>query len=221
MPSEPPQRKENADHDGKISPIKSAVVRIFRAFQSYRVHWKRKRKKKDTDHAINERTMARWTRRVGLFNGLLVLISLVTAKIFYLQYKAMEADQRPWVGLNNLGENPDSSKVVVLLNGGRSPAREVSVSISDKVTFRPETLPNARCVKDCRISDIEMLPNVPLVIRIPKIGMPVPPPDSPFWIVIRIDYKDTENGSHATGICLVKTGPDLSSCDIPNSNYAD
>src|SRR5665213_143508 len=43
-----------------------------------------------TPHQINERMMALWTRRVGLFAGATVLVGVITGIIFWRQLNVMQ-----------------------------------------------------------------------------------------------------------------------------------
>ena len=68
----------------KTRPV---IVRIFRALKRYE---NRRRRRRNSQHQINERTMARWTRHVGLFTGLLVVVGIVSAVIFWRQLNEMQ-----------------------------------------------------------------------------------------------------------------------------------
>ena len=77
------------------------IVRIFRALKRYE---NRRSRRAKSQHQVNERMMARWTRHVGLFTGALVAVGIVTAVIFLRQLNVMQGqldemkvEQRPWV----------------------------------------------------------------------------------------------------------------------------
>jgi hypothetical protein len=130
QPQEPQKRQP---------PRKSVVVRIFRALKRYE-NRRRSSKKSETPHQINERTMARWTRHVGVFTLALVLVGIVSALIFWRQLAvmqgqldAMATDQRPWVQIKPTSIGPFSfaeslvnfQMTVVFVNTGKSPAINV------------------------------------------------------------------------------------------------
>jgi hypothetical protein len=102
-------------------------------------------KKKNGEHQIYERMMARWTRNVGWFTGLLVVVGVVTACIFWRQLNVMQgqldttqSEERAWVYAPNsfvIGDDVIDDKngmqlVLVgdLENVGHSPAQHVFVS---------------------------------------------------------------------------------------------
>jgi hypothetical protein len=128
-------------------------------------------------------------------------------------------------GLNGINPQNDHTYFVVIINGGKSPATNTNVRIFDwaegdqKLTF-----PTNPCTNDCNLRGIEMLPNMPLGIRVPPVGSLREPP---IWLVARIDYSDTQGKPHKTGICLVVNAVppaearEIRSCPAPGSNYAD
>jgi hypothetical protein len=64
------------------------IVRVFRALKRYE---NRRRRRRNSQHQVNERMMARWTRHVGLFTGALVVVGIVTAIIFWRQLNVMQS----------------------------------------------------------------------------------------------------------------------------------
>ena len=142
------------------------------------------------------------------------------------QLDVMKTDQRPWVGLRGIDNIPNSSaKMLVFSNGGKAPAMNASVFVSG-VSEGDDTLviPEAACESTCTFRGIELLPNVPLAVRVPRVGQPDPTADIPFWLVARIDYVDSEGHPHKTGICfriMPDAGHSITDCPAPNSNYAD
>jgi hypothetical protein len=72
---------------GKPPKPRLMIVGIFRALKRYE---NRRRRRRNSQHQVNERMMARWTRHVGLFTGALVVIGIVTAVIFWRQLNVMQ-----------------------------------------------------------------------------------------------------------------------------------
>jgi len=58
--------------------------------------------KEQTPHQINERMMARWTRKVGLFTGGLVVVGIITAWILYETDQTARVSQRAYVISNEI-----------------------------------------------------------------------------------------------------------------------
>jgi hypothetical protein len=81
----------------------------------------------ETEHRINERMMARWTRLVGIFTIVLALIAAITAYILYETDQTNRASQRASVTSNELNietiHAKDGSVITwlvapVVVNGG-------------------------------------------------------------------------------------------------------
>ena len=141
------------------------------------------------------------------------------------QLDAMKSDQRPWIGLLGIDPLQDANAVMVkIVNGGKSPALNVRASIlggqigTDTIQF-----PGKPCGSDCTLAGIEMLPNVPLGRRIPPLNQVPVAASAKIWVVVRVDYSDTDGGRHTTGVCLIRIPPygDMQSCPGPYSNYAN
>jgi hypothetical protein len=75
-------RKEKGQLQPRHSPVISRALRILR--RRYRGH------KGETEHQTNERMMARWARRVGIFTIVLAIVSAISAGIFFHQMTAMQ-----------------------------------------------------------------------------------------------------------------------------------
>lgn len=135
----------------------------------------------------------------------------------------MNAEHKPSVGMSGIQDIKDSTNVIVTFqNAGKAPAFGVRIAISAKAQgLGAPTVFKTACVDDCRISDFEMLPNVPLGFRVPRSTEPEIPIGAIQRIVIRVDYVEEDGTPHKTGICLLKSATDLASCPEPNSNYAE
>jgi hypothetical protein len=80
------------DTDGGRKPNREAVIiRIFRAFKRQSVRQTTRPKKGETDHQRNERMMAGWTRRVGIFTIVLAGVAVIGAVISYYQWRALHS----------------------------------------------------------------------------------------------------------------------------------
>src|SRR5262245_6711772 len=64
-------------------PRKPVIVRIFHAFKRQKNKNRSRGEKDQTQHQINERMMAQWTRRLGTFTFFMALIAGITAWILY------------------------------------------------------------------------------------------------------------------------------------------
>jgi hypothetical protein len=136
----------------------------------------------------------------------------------------MRADQRPWVGLSGITTNPtDSSAIVAIKNGGKSPALNVRLKIfGHPYDGKAFSIPTQPCDDDCTFRGIEMLPDVQLSDRIPRTGEILPQSGTPIWLGVRADYEDANGRPYKTYVCLIQKGPmKLSTCPDPKSNYAD
>jgi hypothetical protein len=90
MVNEPESQTEKPAERQPPTPARPGVIiRVFRALKRYENRRRRNAKEYAAQHPIYERMMARWTRRVGLFTGALVLVSLITAGIFKYQLDEM------------------------------------------------------------------------------------------------------------------------------------
>ncbi len=78
-----PDRHHGEANQNHWPPKKTLVVRVFRTIKRQLHRYKRYRQKKGTEHQINERMMARWTRRLGYFTIVLTIITGVTGWILY------------------------------------------------------------------------------------------------------------------------------------------
>jgi hypothetical protein len=138
--------QEQGGHDeraqGQPSPGKSTIIRIFRALKRQRNRHYGQSRKGETEHQRNERTLAKWTRHVGIFTIVLAATAGITAIIFWRQLSVMqgqldvmEAEQRPWVYIFSAEPRSDlyfnvSDKIGALVflkftlkNAGKKPAR--------------------------------------------------------------------------------------------------
>ena len=97
------------DEDQKRNPPrqrKPITIRIFRALKRQYHHARGYGKKGETEHQRNEKTMARWTRRLGLFTIILAFIAAITAGILYITdqtlRKTLLIGQRAFVHLEKI-----------------------------------------------------------------------------------------------------------------------
>jgi hypothetical protein len=106
------------DQEGRETNKPSMIIRIFRALKRYRHQYERRREKRGTEHQINERMMARWTRRLGILTFVLAIIAGVTACILEKTDKTLRAtlaanklEQRPWLYITKI-DFRDSSNCI-------------------------------------------------------------------------------------------------------------
>jgi hypothetical protein len=66
------------------------IVRLFRTVKRLCIRAKRNWGSGETEHQQNERIMARWTRKVGVFTLLLVLSGTVSDFIIFCQLKVIQ-----------------------------------------------------------------------------------------------------------------------------------
>jgi hypothetical protein len=136
------------------------------------------------------------------------------------QLIAMKVDQRPWVGIS-FADYPPNPVQLGFKNTGKFPAMNVSIKA---FAWQPSSqeaspiLPTDRCTVDCKISGVEMPPEMPFQFILMR-----PAQDTVVWLVGRVDYEDSAGIQHKTGICLIHFPEthDLRSCPGAGSNYAD
>jgi hypothetical protein len=90
----------------------------------------------DTSHQINEKMMARWTRKVGWFTGALVIVGLLTAYILYETDQTSRLRDRAFVYFNDPPLTPyplPPNKPIVwgvgitVVNAGNVPASRIVI----------------------------------------------------------------------------------------------
>ena len=72
-------------------PRNTAILGAFRAFNRTIGREKAAKKKAETDHQRNERTVANWSRRVGLFTAILAITSIFGNWVIYKQLLEMQS----------------------------------------------------------------------------------------------------------------------------------
>jgi hypothetical protein len=143
-----PERQSQETQKRQPPKTRSVIVRIFRALKRYE---NRRRRRAKSQHQVNERVMARWTRHVGLFTGALVAVCIVTAVIFWHQLNvmqgqldSMESEQRPWIKVDAVpgplivyvmptekdGPQGDLHLHFTISNVGHSPALTVNLFVA-------------------------------------------------------------------------------------------
>ena len=91
-------------------------------------------------------------------------------------------DERPWLGLGSVQIIPSAPNpqevylLVAIINSGKSPAFDVSVTIAEwNSNLNEMAFPIKKCKDDCRMEHAEILPGAFVDIRIPKINqIPLP-----------------------------------------------
>lgn len=84
--SDEPKGQSKEANEGSPPKPRPAIIRILRALKRY----ENRRRCSKTQHQLNEQMMARWTRHVGWLTGALVLVSIITAFIFWKQLSVMQ-----------------------------------------------------------------------------------------------------------------------------------
>ena len=72
-------------------PRETVIFSVFRAFNRRKGRSKAKKQKSYTDHQLNERTVANWSRRVGLFTAILAITSIFGNWVIYKQLLEMQS----------------------------------------------------------------------------------------------------------------------------------
>jgi hypothetical protein len=169
-------------------------------------------------------------------------LAFITAIFFYLQFKEMQSDQRPWVGMSTLQAFPDDPVQPVFFIGfsiknvGKSPAFDVSVNILNwNQSADPPPIPRKKCTSDCFQGKMVMIPGSETFVRIPQVGDPRPAVGQKVWVIARVDYRDEDRIWHNTGVCFTAIvnrvfdaavnrymfAATSKACTIDDSNYAD
>jgi hypothetical protein len=113
-----------------------------------------------------------------------VVVAAIAACVLFGQMIAMqrqmgimEADQRPWVGLNGIdpiSDKADPNTIIAYMlevkNGGKSPAMNAKIKIKGGAGDCTQiSVPTQPCDgDDCTFDGVMMLPEVPLGGRVPK-----------------------------------------------------
>jgi hypothetical protein len=147
------QPGSDAEKDNKRNPPhrRPMIIRIFRALKRY--HNTQKRKHID-ERKINERVLAVWTRRVGLFTFGLMLVGIGTLCILHETDKtariALDANilsQRAFVFVSDVTVDKRNAGThfwdfnPVIENGGTTPARDLAyftIGYHEHGTVAPE-----------------------------------------------------------------------------------
>ena len=145
----------------------------------------------------------------------LTVITGVLVWVAYLQWQTSKEDQRPWVGMTAIQpetENPISRTAlyhkIIITNSGKSPAFHVMVGAGEwNKDPHSMTFPTKKCDEDCVGRSIEILPGTGLTFEFPSPDISPPPQVSDIvWVVLRIDYEDSDGAPHKTGLCVkIKT----------------
>jgi hypothetical protein len=124
---------EGSDQEAQLlhRPTKPpAIIRVFRSLKRQR----HSRKRRQTEHQRNEQTMARWTRRLGIFTIVLALVSGLTAWILYETDQTSRLRDRAFVYLGNppITPYPPDKPIVwgvgiTVHNAGNMPAHRVVI----------------------------------------------------------------------------------------------
>ena len=197
---------------------KSALKR----YQNRRI---RNPKKPDSDHQINERMMARWTRHVGLFTAGLLVVGVFTAGIFWRQLDVMQdqldemqrtfAADRAYIFVDNVARNKSDDIItgykieVTFRNFGRTPAIITQVSNNGCQFYKA---PPSPFVSD----DKGSLPiSVPIGAGDPVGPFPAAVSATTLQIemakagagsvrcIYNLTYEDVRGNSHVAGVCLL------------------
>ncbi len=110
-------------------------------------------------------------------------------QVMQRQLDQMQTEGRPWVGMGFVGYPPDPVQLQ-FENGGKSPALNVHIKAFAWNPSDPDehpVIPNARCLLDCKVRGVELLPGVPLQFVLLR-----PTGDVRVWIIGRADYTDTQ-----------------------------
>ncbi|MDX2264435.1 MAG: hypothetical protein NW215_05640 [Hyphomicrobiales bacterium] len=84
------QRKSDEDDQRRPPPAKPVVIRALRAFKRQYHRYASEAHKQQSKPGENQRTVARWTRNVGVFTIVLSIIAALSACISYLQWREMQ-----------------------------------------------------------------------------------------------------------------------------------
>jgi hypothetical protein len=181
-----------------------------------------------------------WTSVATL---ILAIATIWLALGMYRQIGVMQDDQRPWVGmeagvlerpgifLTNDGVPTDGYFIVVISNGGKSPALNVTLTLLNwNVDINTVKFPINKCGGSCRITNTELLPGDRLNLLIPEFGkQPIPKPGDTGNIIARIDYTDAHGTLYVTAMCVKvitalvaprRMTTDQAGCTESDSNFA-
>ena len=84
------ERQQDKEDERAPPPRKVAIVRFLRALKRQYHRYAAEAEQRKADHTENERSMARWTRQVGIFTIVLSIISGLSAGISYWALLAIQ-----------------------------------------------------------------------------------------------------------------------------------
>jgi hypothetical protein len=234
------KREESQERHPPQSTREPVVVRVFRALKRQINRTSRRPEKNETPHQINERMMARWTRRVGWFTGALVVVSAVTACIFWRQLNVMQdqfdemrspSAERPYLFVSHDDSKPPGppepitpGKVYLILfkNYGKTPA--MYRGIQARCGYFQTNPPAITFTNDKWASTVIVGPNetigpleCPLIARAEEIALAEK--DIGFlFLAGKIIYDDLAGRSHETVFCMIYKPATKGFGLVPNDN---
>lgn len=91
------ERCKHESSERKPSPPKSrisVIVRVLRGLKRRADRYRSQAQQTESEHIVNERTMARWTRVVGIFTIVMASISVISAVISYFALSEMMSSSK-------------------------------------------------------------------------------------------------------------------------------
>jgi hypothetical protein len=134
----------------------------------------------------------------------------------------MEADQRPWIGFTGISVKDNAGFIYAsVANSGKSPALNTFIVISGHAgkCAVNERSPVGVCTTSCSFTGM-LLPNVPILVRVPRLGESAIGSDSNVCIIGRADYLDGDK-PRESGFCFTYSHEGVEPCKAEHSNYAN
>ena len=199
--------------------MKSLIVRIFSYLEQQSRRAKRKREEAERERRINERMMAKWTRKVGIFTIVLAAITAMGAIIAATQVWAFIQSERSSVSITNMNPVPTplTANVQIVLrmalqNSGKSDAIVDGGNISTKADYGnlPTIPPYAKSMSSFR-TIIPANTTFSSNARLPATFAPetvnsISSGKGKWWVFGWLQYRDDYSwltGEHTTGFCFI------------------
>jgi hypothetical protein len=208
------ERQEDI-HDPHVRALAGRIHAVSHQLYAQREQAKRQ----DNDRATRETVTI-----IALF--IAAAFAFGSDVIFYAQLGEMQTSDQPSVGISNIVHVSDANAVIATVsNRGKTTAKNARIKIvgGGERDTSPQLPLNKICDEDCNIRGLDMLPGIPVAVRVPPLGKPSVPTGSPLWIARRIDYIEFNGTTHTTAICIVLLPPYgvMKTCPIDGTNYSN
>jgi hypothetical protein len=197
------------------APLDSIWLRSINKIKCY-LHERRANRKKETPQDRFSRRTANATVAIACLTLAVALVGALQYCTLRNQWATMEADQRPWVGIDRVETAPiEQGKrlpiIVIFKNIGKTPAMHFEARIEKRDLLADESslTPLERCNKNACSVGVDF-PNAEFPIDVSMVAAElsaetvslVKAGDKKIFIQGRTDYLDGSGTSHKTIMCM-------------------